>query len=102
LNEHEDHGSYDLPSKGLLRAYANIVFDNCFMIRGIEVIESTIGLFVSFPAGKAEGRQPLGYCFSGQCQNDSAGIMAEYEKIVHEANSSSTATRPYNKTLARY
>jgi stage V sporulation protein G len=39
-------------NEGLLRAYVNIVFDNCFMIREIRVIEGPTGLFISFPSKK--------------------------------------------------
>jgi stage V sporulation protein G len=39
-------------SEGLLRANVNIVFDNCFMVREIRVIQGPTGLFVSFPAKK--------------------------------------------------
>jgi len=34
-------------NEGLLRAYANILFDNCFMIREIRVIRGPTGHFVS-------------------------------------------------------
>ena len=39
-------------NEGLVRAYVNIVFDNCFMGREIRVIKSPTGLFVSMPAKK--------------------------------------------------
>jgi stage V sporulation protein G len=39
-------------NEGLLRAYVNIVFANCFMIREIRVIRGPPGLFVSMPAKK--------------------------------------------------
>jgi stage V sporulation protein G len=39
-------------NEGLLRAYVNIVFDNCFMIREIRVIKGATGLFGSMPAKK--------------------------------------------------
>lgn len=33
-----------------LRAYATVVFDNCFIIRDLKVIEGEKGLFVSMPS----------------------------------------------------
>lgn len=33
-----------------LRAYATIVFDNCFIIRDLKIIEGLKGLFVSMPS----------------------------------------------------
>ena len=35
-----------------VRAYVDIVFDNCFMIEGIRIIQGPAGLFISFPAKK--------------------------------------------------
>lgn len=37
---------------GVVRAYVDIVFDNCFKVEVIKVIQSPTGLFVSFPAKK--------------------------------------------------
>jgi len=56
-------------NEGLLRAYANIDFDNCFMIREIRVIEGPTGLLVSFPAKKQSDGTHRGACLSGQCEN---------------------------------
>jgi stage V sporulation protein G len=36
----------------MVKAYATICFDNCFLVQEITVIKSTMGLFVSFPAKK--------------------------------------------------
>jgi len=39
------------PAKeGKLKAYATMVFDNCFIIRDLKVIESEKGMFVSMPS----------------------------------------------------
>jgi stage V sporulation protein G len=35
-----------------VKAYATISFDNCFLVEGIRVIKSSMGLFISFPAKK--------------------------------------------------
>ncbi len=37
---------------GRLKAYATVVFDNCFIIRDLKIIEGTKGLFVSMPSRK--------------------------------------------------
>lgn len=37
---------------GRLKAYATVVFDNCFIIRDLKVIEGHKGLFVSMPSRK--------------------------------------------------
>ena len=42
---------YPVQDEGRLRAYATVVFDNCFIIRDLKVIEGTTkGLFVSMPS----------------------------------------------------
>lgn len=37
---------------GRLKAYATIVFDNCFIVRDLKIIEGHKGLFVSMPSRK--------------------------------------------------
>lgn len=41
---------YLATDSGRLKAYATIVFDNCFIIRDLKVIEGHKGLFVSMPS----------------------------------------------------
>ncbi len=35
---------------GRLKAFANITFDDCFVVRGLKVIDGDAGLFVSMPS----------------------------------------------------
>lgn len=37
-------------SEGRLRAYVSLVFDNCFMVREIKLVEGDTGYFVSMPS----------------------------------------------------
>jgi len=37
-----------------LKAYASIVFDGCFVVRGLRVIKGMRGLFVSMPSRKLQ------------------------------------------------
>jgi stage V sporulation protein G len=39
-------------NEDLVRAYVSIVFDNCFMVGEIRVMQGPTGLFLSFPAKK--------------------------------------------------
>jgi stage V sporulation protein G len=41
-----------LADEGKLRAYINITIDDCFMVRGLKVIESAKGIFVAMPNKK--------------------------------------------------
>lgn len=35
---------------GRLRAFANVTFDDCFVVRGLKVINGDNGMFVSMPS----------------------------------------------------
>jgi stage V sporulation protein G len=41
---------YPVRDGGRLKAYATVVFDKCFIIRDLKVIEGHKGLFVSMPS----------------------------------------------------
>jgi stage V sporulation protein G len=72
-------------NEGLLRAYVNIVFDNCLMIWEIRVIEGPAGLFVSMPAKKQRDgtHRQLAYPANAETRiMIQRVILAEYEKIV--------------------
>jgi len=71
--------------QGLVRAHVNIVFDNCFMVEEIRVIEGPKGLFVSFPAkGERDGSyMELAYPADAETrQMIQDVILAEYKKVV--------------------
>src|SRR5262249_47047672 len=78
------------PTKeGLVRASVNIVFDNCFMVEEIRVIEGPRGLFVSFPAKRqSDGSyMELAYPADAETRQMIQGIiLAEYRKVVAESD----------------
>jgi stage V sporulation protein G len=41
---------YPAKESGRLKAYATVVFDNCFIVRDLKVIEGHKGFFVSMPS----------------------------------------------------
>ncbi len=41
---------YKLEGKSSIKAFADIVVENCFLIKGIKVIEGKNGLFVGMPS----------------------------------------------------
>lgn len=43
---------YPVSDGGRLKAYATMVFDDCFIIRDLKVIEGDKGFFVSMPSRK--------------------------------------------------
>ena len=70
---------------GLVRAYVDIVFDNCFKVEEIKVIQSPTGLFVSFPAKKQRDGTDRDLAYPADAKTRmmmQRVILAEYEKIV--------------------
>ena len=70
---------------GVVRAYVDIVFDNCLMVREITVIQSPTGLFVSFPAKKQRDgtHRQLAYPANAETRMMiQRVILAEYDKLV--------------------
>lgn len=41
---------YPVQDSGRLKAYATMVFDDCFIVRDLKIIEGDNGLFVSMPS----------------------------------------------------
>src|SRR5215475_431959 len=78
-----------LTKEGLVRSYVNIVFDNCFMIEEIRVIEGPKGLFVSFPAERPSDGTYMELAYPADAktrQMIQAVILAEYKKVVAESD----------------
>ncbi len=77
-----------------LKAFVSIVFDSCFMVNDIKIIQGREGLFISMPSRRKKNGEfkdvahPL--------NNDTrraieAEILGEYEKIVTERAARQTA-----------
>ena len=45
--------SISLRNEDKLKAFVNVTFDSCFVVRGMKVIEGNNGLFVSMPSRRA-------------------------------------------------
>jgi len=72
-------------NEGLLRAYVNIVFANCFMILEIRVIRGPPKTFVSMPAKKQiDGTyRQIAYPANAETRNMIQRVtVAEYKKVV--------------------
>jgi stage V sporulation protein G len=72
-------------NEDLVRAYVSIVFDNCFMVGEIRVMQGPTGLFVSFPAKKQRDGTDWDIAFPANAETRNMierVILAEYEKIV--------------------
>ena len=74
-------------NEDLVRAYVSIIFDNCFMVGEIRVMQGTTGLFVSFPAKKqGDGtHRQIVYPANAETRNMiQRVILAEYEKVTEK------------------
>jgi stage V sporulation protein G len=72
-------------NEDLVRAYVSIVFDNCFMVGEIRVMQGLTGLFVLFPAKRQKdgSDRQLAYPANAETRNlFQRVILAEYEKLV--------------------
>ena len=69
----------------LVKAYASICFDDCFLVHDIRVIEAPTGLFISFPTKNLSDGTHWDIAFPANTETRrmiERAILAEYEKIV--------------------
>ncbi len=70
-----------------LKAFVNVTFDNCFVVRGMKVIKGASGYFVSMPSRKMEDgtyrdiAHPINNEFRQYLER---AIMREYRKSLEE------------------
>jgi stage V sporulation protein G len=70
---------------GRLKAYATVVFDNCFIIRDLKVIEGHKGLFVSMPSRKRKDgtfRDIVHPLNAEMRKTIEEGIIEEFNKVI--------------------
>jgi stage V sporulation protein G len=63
----------------------SIVFDNCFMVGKIKVMQGPTGLFISFPSKKQKDGTDWQLAYPANAETRmmmQRAILAEYEKIV--------------------
>ena len=72
-------------NEGLVRAHVNIVFDNCFAVGDVRVMQGPTELYVSFPAKKQADGTHCDIAFPANAQTRQTiqqAILTKYEKIV--------------------
>ncbi len=72
-----------LRDEAKLKAYANITFDDAFVIRGVKIIEGRKGLFISMPSRKdAKGQyRDIAHPINNEMREKmQQRILEEYEK----------------------
>ena len=69
----------------LVKAYASICFDDCFVVYDIKVIQGSTGLFLSFPTKKLRDGTYWDIAFPVNAETREMieqAVLAEYEKAV--------------------
>ncbi len=70
-----------------LKAFVNVTFDNCFVVRGMKVIQGNNGLFISMPSRKAtdgtyrDVAHPINNEFRRQIEQ---AILDKYKQVLAE------------------
>jgi len=70
-----------------LKAFASITLDNCFVVRGLKIIEGGKGIFVAMPSRrKPDGTyQDIAHPINNDTRDRmEAEIIAEYKKQVQQ------------------
>ncbi len=70
-----------------LKAFVNVTFDNCFVVRGMKVIKGTSGYFVSMPSRKmSDGTyrdiaHPITHDFRAKIEKV---VLTEYKNMLEK------------------
>lgn len=71
-----------------LKAFASITLDNCFVIRGLKIIEGKTGTFVAMPSRKRKDGeyQDIAHPINNEARDEMERIvLAEYRKELERA-----------------
>lgn len=78
---------YPAKETGRLKAYATIVFDDCFIVRDLKVIEGNKGFFVSMPSRRRKDgtfRDIVHPLNSDMRKAIEDMVIAEYKRVLDE------------------
>ncbi len=70
-----------------LKAYATIIFDNCFVVRDLKVIDGNSGLFVAMPSKKKKDGtyRDTAHPLNNETRDLIEGaVLAEYEREIRK------------------
>jgi stage V sporulation protein G len=71
-----------------LKAFINVTFDDCFVVRGMKIIRGATGYFISMPSRKmSDGSyrdiaHPITNGFRAKIESE---ILREYKRVLEEA-----------------
>jgi stage V sporulation protein G len=85
-----------------LKAFVSIVFDHCFMVNDIKIIQGKDGLFISMPSRKKKNGEfkDVAHPLNNETRRMIEGkILAEYERVLGERGEAPpvTAERHYGE-----
>ena len=76
-------------NEDVVKAYASICFDDCFLVYDIKVIQGPTGLFLSFPTKKLRDGTYWDIAYPADAETRrmiEQAILAEYEKVVDQTD----------------
>lgn len=76
---------YPVEDGGRLKAYATLVFDDCFIVRDLKVIEGDTDLFVSMPSRRRKDGtfRDIVHPLNTQMREDlESQVLGEYKKSL--------------------
>jgi stage V sporulation protein G len=80
-----------------LKAFANVTFDDAFVVRGLKVINGNNGYFVSMPSRKRpDGTyQDIAHPINNEMRDKlERSVLSEYEKTLKEESSLQSLSEP--------
>jgi stage V sporulation protein G len=86
-----------------LKAFANVTFDDAFVVRGLKVINGTNGYFVSMPSRKRpDGTyQDIAHPINNEMRDKlEKAVLAEYERALKEDSSLQNSSGSTSKRQA--
>jgi stage V sporulation protein G len=78
---------YPVSDNEKLKAYATIIFDNCFVVRDLKVIDGNSGLFVAMPSKKKKDGtyRDTAHPLNNETRDLIEGaVLAEYEREIRK------------------
>ena len=79
-----------------LKAFVSIVFDHCFMVNDIKIIQGRDGLFISMPSRKKKNGEfkDVAHPLNNETRRMIEGqVLAEYERVLDERGERPTGGR---------
>jgi stage V sporulation protein G len=80
-----------------LKAFVSIVFDQCFMVNDIKIIQGRDGLFISMPSRKKKNGEfkDVAHPLNNETRRMiEEKVLGEYERILAERGESMDSVRP--------